>query len=239
MHPSTTTEAGLPDWVLGIFAKWPGAGAAKTRLTSADPAWNVRVAQAFLLDTLDRLAGIPARRVVVFAPAEREADFTSVAGNRFALSPQADGDLGQRLSTFIGQELDRGARAVVVVGTDSPTLPVAHVDSAFSALESADVVLGPATDGGYYLIGCGRTPDGSLPPIFEGIAWSSAQVLADTAARLTDPRWRLSLLPPWYDVDIPADWTLLCGHLAALRRAGIDPGVPHTEALIRATALRS
>jgi hypothetical protein len=52
---------------------------------------------------------------------------------------------------------------------------------------------------------------------------------------VADPRWRLAVLPPWYDVDTPADWEMLCGHLAALRRAGIDPGAPHTEALVRAT----
>lgn len=96
------------------------------------------------------------------------------------------------------------------------------------------MVLGPATDGGYYLIGCGPV----APPLFEGIAWGAASVLADTVAALTDPRWRLSLLPPWYDVDAPDDWTMLGGHIAALRRAGVDPGVPHTEALIRETAGR-
>ena len=65
------------------------------------------------------------------------------------------------------------------------------------------------------------------------LSWSSAAVLADTVARLDDPAWRLSLLPLWYDVDTPADWSMLRGHVAALRLAGIDPGVPETEALLR------
>ena len=91
------------------------------------------------------------------------------------------------------------------------------------------MVLGPATDGGYYLVGSGPR----LPPIFSNVAWSSGHVLTDTVAALTDPRWRLALLPPWYDVDTPDDWAMLCGHLAALRRAGIDPDVPYTEALSR------
>src|SRR5262249_49411821 len=121
-----------------------------------------------------------------------------------------------------------GAASVVVVGTDSPTLPVEHVEQAFVELEDADVVLGPAFDGGYYLVSCGPR----RPPIFEGMAWSTDRVLADTVAALADPRWRLAVLPPWYDVDTPADWAMLCGHLAALRRAGIDPGVPHIEALV-------
>ena len=117
----------------------------------------------------------------------------------------------------------------MVVGADSPTLPLDQVARAFEELGRADVVLGPALDGGYYLVGCGPR----RPPIFAGIAWSTGRVLADTVAALSDPCWRLALLPPWYDVDTPDDWAMLCGHLAALRRAGIDPGAPHTEALTR------
>jgi rSAM/selenodomain-associated transferase 1 len=220
------------DRVLGLFAKWPAPGAAKTRLAPGDPAWGARVAHAFLLDTVERLAAVNADRVLAFAPAEREVDFAAVVANRFALVPQAEGDLGRRLAAFVEQQRAAGARAVVLVGTDSPTLPVAHVERAFTELERADVVLGPAPDGGYYLIGCGP----GRAPVFEGIAWGSGRVLADTVAALADPRWRLAVLPPWYDVDTAEDWTMLGGHLAALRRAGIDPGVPHTEAL---TALRA
>jgi rSAM/selenodomain-associated transferase 1 len=215
--------------VLGLFAKWPCPGAVKTRL-GGPPDWGAAVARAFLLDALDRLAAVPARRVVAFAPPEAGPAFAEVVRGRFELVPQSGGDLGQRLRGFFAQELAAGAGAVVVVGTDSPTMPVEHVESAFCALESggANVVLGPAQDGGYYLVGCGA----ELPPLFEGIAWSSATVLADSVARLGAPAWRLALLPPWYDVDTPEDWEMLRGHVAALRRAGMDPGAPHTEALL-------
>jgi rSAM/selenodomain-associated transferase 1 len=166
--------------------------------------------------------------VLVFAPAERKADFSALVQGRFVLLAQTQGDLGQRLSAFIESQLQEGADAVVVVGTDSPTLPVEYVERAFAELETADVVLGPATDGGYYLLGCG----GQLPPVFESIRWSSEHVLRDTITHLSDPQWRLTLLPPWYDVDTPADWAMLTGHIAALWRAGLDPGVPHVEALL-------
>src|SRR5262249_18288534 len=158
---------------------------------------------------------VDARRVLVFAPRESEGAFAALAEGRFELTPQADGDLGQRLSDFFTRQLEGGAGAVAAVGADSPTLPVEYVTRAFDELGRADVVLGPATDGGYYLVGCGPC----LPPLFEGIRWSTGHVLADTVAHLADPRWRLSLLPPWYDVDTPSDWALLAGHLAALRRA--------------------
>jgi rSAM/selenodomain-associated transferase 1 len=215
--------------VLGLFAKWPTPGAVKTRLCPHDPAWGARVAEAFLRDTMRRVAAVPARRVLVFAPAERAADFALLSGDHFALSPQSDGALGQRLAAFFRQQFDTGAHAVLALGADSPTLPVEYVERAFGELECVDVVLGPATDGGYYLIGCRA----EHPPLFEGVAWSSGLVLADTIAALSDPHWRLSVLPPWYDVDSAVDWDMLRGHVAALRRAGIDPGVPHTEALLK------
>ena len=216
-------------FALGVFAKWPAPGTVKTRLAAATtPEWAARVAAAFLADTLDRLAAVGARRFLAFAPAEAGADFGALAHDRFALVPQGDGDLGARLARFFAARLAEGAAAVVVVGADSPTLPAALVEKAFSELKSADAVLGPATDGGYYLLGCRRPPAG----LFEGIDWGGPDVLRQTVARLP-PDWRLAVLPPWYDVDSMDDWRMLSGHLAALRRAGLDLGVPRTEALAR------
>jgi rSAM/selenodomain-associated transferase 1 len=216
--------------VLGLFAKWPQPGRVKTRLAAAtSEAWAADLALAFLRDLVERLGAIAARRVLAFAPPDAGPLFAEVVRERFALAPQADGDLGRRLSSFLGEQLAFGAGSIVVLGSDSPTVPVAYVEQAFAELERADVVLGPATDGGYYLIGCARR----VPPIFDEISWSGPTVLAETVARLAEPAWRLALLPPWYDVDDLDDWRTLCGHLAALRRAGIDPGVPHTERLCR------
>jgi rSAM/selenodomain-associated transferase 1 len=222
-----TTPAAGPR-VLGLFAKWPAPGAAKTRLCAVrGEEWGARVARAFLLDSVERLAAVGDRRVLAFAPAAAEADFAALVRGRFALAPQGDGDLGARLARFAAGQFAAGAGSLVLVGADSPTLPVEYVERAFAELGRADVVLGPATDGGYYLIGFGRR----VPPVFDGIAWGTSRALADTVARLEGPAWRLALLPPWYDVDTPDDWAMLCGHLAALRRAGVDTGAPHTEAL--------
>jgi uncharacterized protein len=215
--------------VLGVFAKWPRPGAVKTRL-GGDARWQACVARAFLLDTLGRLSAVPARRVVAFDPPEAEADFAGLVRGAFALTPQSAGDLGGRLSAFVSARLGEGASAVVVVGGDSPTLPAEYVGRAFAELGRADVVLGPSCDGGYYLLGCARR----VPPVFDGIDWGGPSVLAETVARLADPGWRLAVLPPWYDVDTPEGWAMLRGHVAALRRAGLDPGVPHTEALLSA-----
>jgi uncharacterized protein len=215
--------------VLGLFAKYPEPGRVKTRLAAqTSPAWAARVADAFLRDTLHRCAAVAARRVVVFSPAEAASLFADLAEGRYALVPQREGSLGQRMAAFIADELQAGAGAVVLLGSDSPTLPPAFVAEAFRLLEEADVVLGPATDGGYYLLGCARR----LPPIFDGINWGSPHVLEQTVACLADPAWRVALLPPWYDVDTLDDWQVLRGHLAALRRAGGAADLPHTLALL-------
>ena len=174
---------------------------------------------------------------------EAEEFFSGLARGRFTLMPQAEGDLGQRMAAFFfgagvpklefGNETNfrneaRGsAIKAVLVGLDSPTLPLSYIEEAFAKLEQADVILGPATDGGYYLLGCA----GRVPPIFENITWSGPTVLEETVTLLKRIEWRLELLPPWYDVDTLNDWRMLRGHLAALRRAGVKTGLRCTEAL--------
>ncbi len=224
-----TSAGGLARrWVLGLFAKEPCPGRVKTRLAAATSAeWAARVADAFLRDQLARLTQVEAERVLAFAPPESRPFFADLVGDRYRLMPQADGDLGVRMTAFFSEQLQAGSRTILLLGTDSPTMPLAFVEQAFRELEQADVVLGPATDGGYYLLGIANR----LPPLFDGIAWGSPDVLGQTVRRLSDACWRLALLPPWYDVDTLDDWRMLQGHLAALRRAGLDPGLPHTLAL--------
>jgi rSAM/selenodomain-associated transferase 1 len=206
------------------------------------------VATAFLLDTADRLAQIDVARVWAFTPATAHGYFAEIGRGRFHLLPQIEGDLGQRMAAFFGAQFGAGAAAVVLVGTDSPTLPLSFIVQAFQELQTADVVIGPSTDGGYYLIGCAArsrffqgvdrdqaTPFGeppTLPPVFAGISWGAQTVLSETVAALHDSEFRLALLPPWYDVDTWDGWRMLQGHVAALRCAGHDPGVPNTERLL-------
>jgi rSAM/selenodomain-associated transferase 1 len=214
---------------LGVFAKQPLPGRVKTRLAAArSPAWAAEVSEAFLLDLLDQLQTLTVRRVLAYDPPEALAYFQQAAGQRFDLVPQGEGDLGDRLARFVTREFDAGARAVVVVGTDSPTLPITLVAQAYAELARADVVLGPAADGGYYLIGCSRP----LPFLFAGIDWGTPRVLEQTVGRLAPYALRLALLTPWYDVDTLDAWHALRGHIAALRAAGLDPRVPRTEALL-------
>jgi uncharacterized protein len=214
---------------LGLFAKQPVPGQVKTRLAEVtSPEWACRVYEAFLLDTLDRLHSFALRRVIAFDPPEASTYFEQVAAGRFELTPQHPGDLGARLRGFFDKEFRSGARAVVAVGADSPSLPTALIAQAFAELARADVVLGPATDGGYYLIGCGT----QTPALFDGIDWGTEWVLEQTCARIHRSGARLALLAPWYDVDTLADWQTLRGHMAALLAAGTDPQLPRTLALL-------
>ena len=216
------------DSILCIFAKRPDPGRVKTRLAAAtSPSWAAQLADAVLRDTLDRCATMPVRRIVAFDPPDAAPFFADVAAGRYELEPQTDGDLGQRMESFFRRRYQEGAERVVLIGSDSPTVPPEFIAQAFGNLAKADVVLGPATDGGYYLIGCARR----VPPVFAGINWGEATVLSETIARLADGI-QLALLPPWYDVDTLNDWYLVCSHITALRRAGVNPSVPHLERLI-------
>lgn len=216
--------------MLGLFAKAPRPGQVKTRLAAAgSDHWAAAVAEAFLLDTMQRLAKVAAQRSLYFSPPDASPYFESLAANRFTLAPQAEGDLGCRMTAYFVEQFRAGAVKAMLVGSDSPTLPIRYIEDAFAMLDSHDVVLGPATDGGYYLVGCAR----EAPAIFANIPWGSSQVLRETVRAIAGAGCRLALLPPWYDVDTLDDWRMLQGHVAALRQAGLDPGIPHTERLLQ------
>ena len=116
-----------------------------------------------------------------------------------------------------------------MIGADTPSIDPTIVVSAFLCLEGRDVVLGPAADGGCYLIGARR----SAPSIFDGVDWETPNVLGQMIDHLTRTGLSLLTLPPWYRVSRQEDVRTLDGHLRALRLAGFDPGLPRLERLSR------
>jgi hypothetical protein len=225
----------LPDGsVLGVFGKRPEPGRVKTRLATVfGPEAAAELHEAMLFDLLETWSSADVlapggRRVLAYAPEDAGPWFDARVSDSFALQPQADGDLGRRMQAFFAGEFEDGATRVVLIGSDAPTLDPTIVISAFLALEGRDVVLGPATDGGYYLVGSRRVP----PPIFEGVDWSTPDVLGQTLGRVRDAGLSLAVLPPWYDIDTPDDLRMLAGHLRAIRLAGADPRLPRTETLL-------
>lgn len=117
-------------------------------------------------------------------------------------TPQCHGDLGARLTMAFATEFARGAPAVVAIGGDCPGLDRAILESAQSALATSDAVLGPAADGGYYLIGLNAL----CADLFAGIDWSTSSVLAQTKARLMKNNLRFAELPTLADVDDADGW---------------------------------
>ena len=119
---------------------------------------------------------------------------------------QVGGDLGERMKNAFVAHLESGMEKVVLIGTDCPSLEGIHLVQAFEALEHSDLVLGPARDGGYYLIGMKRRADF----LFEGITWSSELVLSQTLTLAAEQGLRSSLLPILEDIDSPEDWERYC-----------------------------
>jgi rSAM/selenodomain-associated transferase 1 len=230
--------------VLGIFVRQPLAGRVKTRLAeSVGAAGAARLYSAFISDVADRLRRTAGRRFLCFEPDTPDArdHFSSIAAGNYELWPQPPGTLGERLARFFDDMFADGAGRVVVIGSDSPTLPREFVERAFSLLDERDVVLGPAADGGFYLVGqrraanadAGLPPQGTGWPIFDLPAWSTAGVLSQTVARVNACGARLALLPLWYDVDSWDDLLMLRGHVDAIRASGERIDLPRTEPLLR------
>jgi rSAM/selenodomain-associated transferase 1 len=219
---------------LVLYARAPRAGRVKTRMLPwLDAGEALRLHLVLLEDSLRLLKACAVAAgaspfVSMSEPWEPE-DPDGCAGIAeaalgMARLPQRGADLGERLQDTFRTLLARGLGPVVVIGSDSPTLPPAHLTTALSALErGADAVLGPAEDGGYCLVGAAR----ELPGMFEGIPWGTDRVLQATRAALD--RWgaRVVLLPSWYDVDLPRD-------LERLRRD--LSGGPSGEAAPRGTS---
>ena len=126
-----------------------------------------------------------------------------------------------------------GYEKIIIVGSDSPTLPKSFITDAVTGLDTRDVVIGPSMDGGYYLIGFSTiTLSKTVPLIFNGIAWSTAHVLQQTISRIHTSKVSLKLLPPWYDVDTPEDLALLRTHLQAIQLAEGSTQADKTEKII-------
>lgn len=211
---------------LVIFAKAPRLGTVKTRLQTTLPAGRVRKLYiAFVRDTLEmgrRVRKVDCR-VIAFTPHDGEGLLRKAIGqdaNGFEFVPQEGRDLGERLRNAFAHSFQQGARRTVIIGSDSPSLPARLVEEAFAALAQNDLVLGPSTDGGYYLIGFRLQGSGFTVRILDGIEWSTERVLEQTVAAARKAKLKTHLLTPWYDVDDAVTLRFLKTHLDALAACG-------------------
>ncbi len=196
---------------LGLFAKAPHAAEVKSRLGSVyDEDFRRGLAESFLKDMIliaDSLDGVD--KILNFSPAASSGQMGQYLPPAWEILPQEGEGLGRRMESFFLWAFNNGYRRAVLIGSDFPTLPPQYLDQAFELLTTNWLVLGPSTDGGYYLIGLSEPH----PEIFRDIEWSSGQVFAQTVDRLEAD---IGLLPPWYDIDYPENLTMLAGHLKGM-----------------------
>jgi hypothetical protein len=216
-----------------VFARSPSPGATKTRLVprlGAEGAADLY--RCFLLDSLARACSQRADVIVAVAgetPLDAMRSLVGEVCETCDFWPQRGGNLGERMEQAFRQAFDRGYTSAVLIGTDSPSLPYGRLAAALNLSASRDMVLGPALDGGYYLMGLRRL----LPGIFKDIQWGTDTVLAESLRRARASRCQVSLLDPWYDVDTPEDLQMLRRHLTALHLAGQPIPCPRTWEFIR------
>ncbi len=193
-------------------------GKVKTRLCPPlDHEQALRLHRALVEDTLERLAGISRPGLehwLHLSEALQGPDDLQIPSN-WVKRLQVGEDLGTRLKQAFSEAFDDNVERVVVMGSDSPTVPLRCIEEAFDVLSSHDVVLGPALDGGYYLLGSSRF----VPELFEHISWGSPTVLQETREALRSAGCSYSELIEWYDIDTDEDLARLREEITYLSRS--------------------
>jgi len=184
---------------VALFAKAPVAGQVKTRLTPPLTREEAAVvARACLEATIASVANDPALPVTLFLEGALDESLERLVRSRsIDVRPQGAGGLGERLRAAFEVLFAAGASGAIAIGSDSPSLPAGRLREAAAALLDHDAVLGPAEDGGYYLLGLAR-PEWRL---LEGIPWSTGAVSRVTLERAAAIGASVRVLEPWYDVD--------------------------------------
>lgn len=182
--------------ILGVFAKQPLPGQVKTRLC---PPLTAEEAEGLYLEslseTITRMHSGQGYDLAICYAGERSWFESTFPG--MTLVAQEGADLGARMATALSSFLDQGYERAALIGSDIPDLPLELIEQAFRVLNSSALVLGPATDGGYYLIG----ETHHCPDLFDAIPWSSDQVLPLTMEKAQALGIKTELLAEWEDLD--------------------------------------
>ena len=208
-----------PERVFALFARAPRLGRVKTRLSPRfTPEEALALHVALLADSLELLrrgaaATQAAGRLYL---ADGELPDPEIAAPGIELRPQQGADLGERLRRAFQEALEPGPGRMVVIGSDSPQLPVQWVARAFEELESHELIIGPARDGGYYLLGVRRVH----PFLFEEIPWGTSQVYRETVRRARRQGVSIASLPALDDVDVEESVARLLRELSTREAEG-------------------
>ena len=181
--------------VLVIMARYPEAGAVKTRLArDLGPQGTLRLYRAFIDDLAGKFGPLSRPLIWYYLPAS--SPFSQLFSWRFPCRPQSGSTLQERMLRIFEELFGEGFDRVVVIGADVPHIPVDAVDEAFSLLDAVDVVLRPSSDGGYHLIGLAAPWD-----LFSRIPMSTDHVLRDTIERAVSMGLSVHCQAPSFDVD--------------------------------------
>lgn len=193
----TSTDCGL-----FVFTRFPTPGKTKTRLIPALGEQGAANLQKQMTEhILSQLQTLQQLTIQVHFTGGTASDMGNWLGNTLTVIRQSDGDLGARLIDALQQGFNAGLQRIVIVGSDCPQLGTAHITEAFTRLQTHDVVIGPATDGGYYLIGLNILQTA----LFEDIPWGGDRVFAVTKAIAHQQNLSIALLTALSDIDRPED----------------------------------
>ena len=194
---------------LCVFTRYPKAGTTKTRLIpalGADAAAGIQYAMtAHALDVASQIGHTRGSAVQVRFEGGNPTRMREAFGTEFEYLPQGHGDLGDRMQRCLREALDSGAESVIILGSDVPGIDAELLTSAFEALKEHPLVIGPATDGGYYLIGLRQ----DAPELFQDMPWGTDDVLRRTLTVAGRNGIAVHQLPALSDVDRPEDLDVL------------------------------
>lgn len=198
-----------------IFTKAPVANMVKTRLaTLFDYVKAAKLSEAFLKDTIVLVNSMQVNllKFIYFFPEDYFDYFKSIAGDSWNILVQKGSNLGEKLfNAFKEQSINKRGNnntlggdgnhkynnKIIIIGSDSPTLPVDLIQRAISELDEYEIVVGPAYDGGFYLLGVKKLPR----KIFNNVRWSTIYTLSDLLENVHKLKINYTLLPEWYDID--------------------------------------
>jgi uncharacterized protein len=228
-QPQTVNGPG--DSCVLVFVRAPAIGKVKTRLAEMmDPRKVLDLYQCFVIDVLDMLTQAGFQAVVCYHPQSAEQQVRAWLGDNYRYVPQEGSDLGARMANAFKAVFDQGCRRALLIGTDFPDLPAEFIQQALDGLRKKGAVIGPADDGGYYLIGFAC--EHFLPVVFDTISWGTRQVLEATLQNFKRHQQELFMLPPWRDIDDYQDLLAFADNQTGNRKTA-----PHTRALLNSLKL--
>ena len=195
------------DIIVGVMAKYPEEGKVKTRLVPPlTYSQATGLYEVILLDTIEAISRLDQfyKKVIFHYPDNKGEYFNDITGPGWLVLPQSGKGLGERLkNAFL--EFKDSKSPMIIIGSDSPTLPGQYLINSGDLLSDNDIVLGPTEDGGFYLIAIKDTSGSFIKDIFDNIRWSTSYALSDIIENIKIVNKKFALVGKWYDIDTPDD----------------------------------